>query len=32
MIDSLKKSNEVVNFVMGTLPFVDYAIQIANKT
>jgi hypothetical protein len=31
MTDSLKKSNEVVKFVLGTVAHVDQAIKIADK-
>jgi hypothetical protein len=29
--ESLKKSNEVLNFVTGTTPFVKKAIELASK-
>jgi hypothetical protein len=30
MMDSLKKSNEIVNFVTQSVPHIDYAIKIAD--
>jgi len=31
MAESLKKSNDVVKFVMGTVPYVDKTVEMAER-